>query len=66
MLTCQCKDVETKRGFVGDFICSKLMTLLGSKISGALENDSFAVSFMHLELRKGTGKAGGSKTDTGL
>lgn len=27
--------------------------MLGSKISGALENNSFAVSFMHLKLKKG-------------
>lgn len=28
------------------------MTVMRSKISNALENDSFAVAFIHLELRE--------------
>ena len=30
--------------------------MLGSKISNAPENNSFAASFMHLKLRRGTNK----------
>lgn len=44
--------------------------MLGSKISNALENNSFAFSFMHLELRKefkeDYTKVGESKVGIGL
>lgn len=46
-----------------------MMTMPGTKISNAQENGSFAVSFIHLELRrecKGYMKVGEGKEGIGL